>query len=416
MNPIDLNNLMQTTTWDSLGYGSYNHVYLSAQPLTIDGVTGLWVLKTPMAISKTDDAINSSARAARKLHLINPDVPVFNIEGYRIELNRDEVPSDDSIQPDVIYIYYSLAGRRDLPCQETLTAAYINESGKVERTLLNEKLDSKIIDDIIKCINEKPKLSFEHENLIFQTLGYKRECLILPYFGKRYAKPYDIANEVINIYKNTRIILLDAEVKGNFLVHDNRLQCVDVDMAYRCDSPISQLNKKEWMDTITDAFNVDEEPTSSVLALSYLEEQLPAGAIEDKFIFPELIAKLYLFREDEKPITVSTLNTLLAVLELSRCYPSLDEEINPDLIIALEYYYDRGTTIDMDLINLIIKDGPETSQQIMDDDDTPTSDFDSISNSWFSFYTPVDNDHPEQPLKKRARIENSDDRVVLFES
>jgi|GEM_PF-2425715 len=401
MNQRDLNALTKTTTWLPLSKGAYNQPYLSSTPLTIDGVHGLWVLKIPQAITIDDNLTNSSARAARKLRLINPEYPVFNIEGYRLTLTKDQSPDDDSIQPKVINVYHSSSN--------ILMAAFIDELGIIQRTRLNDKLDLNITTHIIEAINANIKLSLETENLIVQSLGFLRECLILPYFGDITADYDDIAVEVISIYKRTRIIILDAEIRGNFLVHDQHSRCIDVDLAYRCDSPTSKLNKDDWVAAMFDNFDLDNKPTSYVLTLMYLDDNLPANSIEDKFLFPELIEKLQPFQEHDISIEVSTLNILLQIIELNRLHPIKDEYITPNLIKALEYYYARKVVISHNLINNIVHFGSYLTKVITEDNKTPSPQFDSYisqlsSESRYSFHKSAA-DNIEEPQPKRTRME-----------
>ena len=152
---------------------------------------------------------------------------------------------------------------------------------------------------------------------------------------------------------------MDAEVPGNFLaLSDGSVRCIDVDMAYLRDSPVSENNISEWMDTL------DSYPIPIVETLMYLEEELGAKFIGNTSLlehplFPELIIKLCSmqerFQEEEHPISENTLHILLKVMEFSHSGSVNDEDITPQLIVRLEGYDKRRISIGSDLVNQIIK-------------------------------------------------------------
>lgn len=381
----ELQTLVMSPLWRYLGGGSYHQVYCSMNPLTIDGVSRFWVLKIPQAISEDIDTINRISRVKMKLNLLNPEYSAFHLDGYRLEITKNIVPSDDLIRKDNILIYSS---------SNTLSAAFMRESGSIARVNLNDHLSLETITRIMNDITQSKKISFEDENLIFQALECTRECMIFPYLGETIAIPHDIALELINIYKKHRIIVVDAEVPGNFLTYNECTVCVDVDHAYRCDSPISQKNLPEWIDI--NSF-YDGEPTRVVEALLYLEEHLEPSDIDDKFLFLELIQKLYDFLEEGIPITKTTLNLLFQTIEFSRGHLIDEEDITPDLIVRLEENDKMGMTIDINIVSQVIGELLASN----DDEVETRSDISSRQR----FY------QPEKEGKKRTGEEIKDERT-----
>lgn len=324
MTPNTLNELAMSPSWRHLASGAYHDVYHSIEPLTIDGDERLWVLKIPRAISEDIDSINRASRTKEKLSLVSHDYPVFHVDGYRLKVTGDAVPSNDLIQAGTIFIYKS---------SDICMAAFKEPSGNIERMVLNDRLDKEIVADIVNAISQDDKISFEYEGLIFQALGCHRECVLFPYFEDASVELRDISNAVIDIYKKSRVIIVDAEVEGNFLKDGDRTVCVDVDHAYRCNSPISKENLPDWLD-ITDYYS--DEPTCVVEALLYLEEQVKSNAIDDKFLFLEFILKLHEFYEEDCAITSKTLDILFQVMEFSSDDLIDDGDITPALITRLE--------------------------------------------------------------------------------
>ncbi|MCH9757474.1 MAG: hypothetical protein K0U37_09850 [Gammaproteobacteria bacterium] len=266
MKENELKSLIMASAWRYLASGGYHDVYCSTEPLTIDGMERLWVLKIPKISEDIDEKISSISRIKPILDQINPEDPTFHIVGDDNDrLSVVTTSSDGSIHKDTVSI---------------------------------------------------------------------KECLILPYFGNVQPTPHEIANEVIELYKKTRIIIVDAEVPGNFLKYDDRIVCVDVDHAYQRDSSISKDNIDEWYDNASSYYS--DEPTHAVEALLYLEENLKPNEIDDKFLSLGFLKKLHALREECMPITRKTLDILFQVMELSNHRLINDKNITPALIANLE--------------------------------------------------------------------------------
>jgi hypothetical protein len=146
---------------------------------------------------------------------------------------------------------------------------------------------------------------------------------IAPFLGG--ATPTDkmIAKKMIQIYKKTRRIIADGCGDGNMKLFLDQVFCVDVDQALRRDSAVSQAfykkvvtfnKKKSGLDSYWKQYEVEyeeeEEDTLPLRPLSvavirtlmYLETQLGADKILDKYITDKTISRLHIFREDKKPI------------------------------------------------------------------------------------------------------------------
>lgn len=138
---------------------------------------------------------------------------------------------------------------------------------------------------------------------------------LVPYLGNTAAPDAQMAVKVIEIYRRTRNILVDACAKNNFLIHQDKVVCIDMDCSLRRGSFASdefmRLDGK-LIPPFLEAHNSTKLETARVIrTLLYLEKKCPESQIKAEHITPEVIAKLRSFRLQEKPINAFTLDTLL---------------------------------------------------------------------------------------------------------
>lgn len=220
MNTAELNALLNSTTWNLIGKGTYNHAYLSNRALTINGYTGSWVWKIPRDAT---EPLSAKARAVRKWNLHNPMFPAIEL-----------------------------------------------------------------------------------------STGW-----IAPYLGNIGATDEQTAIKVIDIYKRTRTLLIDACVKNNFLVYQGHPVCIDMDFSFRRGSIASDDYMRTNAATIPPFLtkcNDNKPRTASIIrTLLYLEKMCSERDIREEHITRNVLIKLRSFRVQGKPIDALTLDTLLDI-------------------------------------------------------------------------------------------------------
>lgn len=104
----NIQDFVDTATWENLGSGSYNAAFKSKQVMTVGQYTGPWVLKKPHKMnSEATSALNHVDRAIRKWNLHNPEYPAHKTtEGWWLVPYLGNTPaSDQQISDKIIEIY-----------------------------------------------------------------------------------------------------------------------------------------------------------------------------------------------------------------------------------------------------------------------------------------------------------------------
>ncbi|AHE66875.1 hypothetical protein Loa_01322 [Legionella oakridgensis ATCC 33761 = DSM 21215] len=351
MSRSELVKLLQNMDWISLGSGSFNHAIKSKTSFTVAGHTSHWVLKYPHATEDELDVMSQPARAARKLQAINPQYPVFTIEGYRLKLTFNAIPADSDIHPGILYVYMA---------NQSLMAASIHSDGALQRVTLDSIDNDHAIRRQFKTLKNKSKTESSHrlhllpwqENKIFQALDCSRQALLFPYFGNQTAPDAAIEDSLIDIYRRTRNIVIDAASPGNFLMHQGRALLVDTDEALQRGSPatVAFLSDPENQAAIISYWSKLERPPynkSNIVAilktLLYMEQYLASSDLIDEYITPAVIKKLHIFRERRIPLDVPTMEMLLYIMDIHVTYHLPEDNITPELVIRL-----RKSCLDLD--------------------------------------------------------------------
>lgn len=147
----------------------------------------------------------------------------------------------------------------------------------------------------------------------FKITFKSKKAWIVPYLGKTPASDEQIANKLIEIYRRTKEIIADAYCSNNFLVHQGKVICIDVDFSLRRGSFASE----SWLDSprLTDSLLQEylERPKiiSVIQVLLYLQEHLAEDEIKEEYITLNLIQKLHLFCIQNEPINAEMLDFLL---------------------------------------------------------------------------------------------------------
>jgi hypothetical protein len=150
----------------------------------------------------------------------------------------------------------------------------------------------------------------------WQIARYK-DGVIAPFFNGQPASDLERALKVIEIYKTTGRILADAQNADNILSNKLKTVCVDVDVALRPDSPVSQ----KFLRCIP---NNDKERWSSALFRSYFDS---GSYPETKAILDALCYLEKYFSRDELPVDVITFQRLKQVSRYYRYQIPLTREL-----------------------------------------------------------------------------------------
>lgn len=146
---------------------------------------------------------------------------------------------------------------------------------------------------------------------------------ICPYLGNTPAPDLNIASKLLDIYRRTRNIVIDACASNNFLVNGDEVVCVDVDLSLKHGSVASELyysrnqrahTNDDWYHEYTNRGMV--RTVATIQALSYLEGQLSPEQIKDEYLTPAIIAKIYILRNERIPLTPSLMVLLLQITTL----------------------------------------------------------------------------------------------------
>jgi ankyrin repeat protein len=182
---------------------------------------------------------------------------------------------------------------------------------------------------------------------------------IAPYLGNIPASDEQIANKLIDIYRQTRNIIFDAYVDNNFLLYNGEVICIDVDQSLRRGSIASD----DWRSKNSLCFEQHLKRKSSdgyhlriavIETLLYLEEKLPEDKIKEEYITASMVAKLHNFRHEKQAITVGIMDTLLDIITFDSQSEIKDKYLTPLLINSLRSLrFYKKTTIKDEISSLI---------------------------------------------------------------
>jgi hypothetical protein len=329
-----LDKYVQKASKKSLGSGAYNFAFRLFKGENPTKTTRPWVIKWPLLENALQDReVNNPQRACRKFRAINPDEPVFAIDGYRLFVTGDFLIDDMDVEPGIVY----------LSCIKGIVlSTALTKNGNIERISLNQILPCWA--NLALMIDDRTPLTQEITNDIFKALNYPRSGLLVPFYNGPEALDADIANAVIDIYLRTRNIILDACGTKNFLIHNGKAICIDVDAAYNRGSETSvksfTLFNKDYVYTrigrMFSAYwkNFTHKPKtiSTIQTLLYLESKFSVVEIEDKFIYNEFLEKIYGLIVINYPINHRTLELVFLLLNMDF---GVEFKITPKLLTEL---------------------------------------------------------------------------------
>ena len=156
---------------------------------------------------------------------------------------------------------------------------------------------------------------------------------LAPYLGNQVALDGEVAEKLIEIYRQHRVILLDAYVSSNFLKYKGDVVVIDIDYAVRRGSKSmgicidNQANYSVLLDTLEKGRASKPKSTSVVHTLLYLDKHALGSVVKKEHITPEMIGLLRIFRIFKKPILPNTLNYLLTYTQIKPLTNIIPEEL-----------------------------------------------------------------------------------------
>jgi hypothetical protein len=144
-----------------------------------------------------------------------------------------------------------------------------------------------------------------------------------PYFGRMIPSDDLINLAVIDIYRRTGNIIADGCISTNFICHEGKAICIDMDLAIHRDSFSSSKYFNEQIATPSfDSFFCSAGETfrnlktqETIKTLLYIEDYLSGSTIDYDLISPKMIEKLNVLRRALHPIHVNTLKFLNYIIE-----------------------------------------------------------------------------------------------------
>lgn len=149
-------------------------------------------------------------------------------------------------------------------------------------------------------------------------------CWMMPFLGDEPASDDLISQAVIDIYRRTGNIILDACNPSNFVLFDGKAVCIDVDLAIKRDSISSEnfFNNVVATDVFDDFYDKSgqyglHKTIEVVKTLVYLENEVDEDAFDYANIDSWIIEKLTVFRHEQVKITPSMIKVIDQMREMS---------------------------------------------------------------------------------------------------
>lgn len=153
---------------------------------------------------------------------------------------------------------------------------------------------------------------------------------IVPFLGNTPATDIDIAHKVLEIYVNTRNIVFDATSRNNFLLHNGKAVCVDIDLSLHFNrgsfesdeimKEIEGLPENEFNLFLHNSSRIMPITTSWIKNLIFLEKCLAPNTwsdpneIPNQFLIPETMGIIESICKAKRPITDHDVQSILQAL------------------------------------------------------------------------------------------------------
>jgi len=179
------------------------------------------------------------------------------------------------------------------------------------------------------------------------------------------ANDTQIADKIIKIYLATGNIIIDACGLNNFLISGNEVICIDVDLAIQQDSDdskeiisciVNQPHFKHYLNKSAKDHNF-QHTVDVIETLLYLDREACDFQLDKRYVTPELIEKLYKFREERAPLSHHKIYLLWIITQLDPSHEIENADITPDLIRHLEIFQKQQLSITKEtLVQLITRE------------------------------------------------------------
>jgi hypothetical protein len=300
--------------WQSFKQAAYNQSYIGYANET------WWVQKFSKKISDFTSKMSVPDRFMRKNERINHDrFPAFIDRGYRVQLKNPF--KDNHLEPHVVYLYNR--HHRDV------WISYLDKNNDAVHESIHGRFYYALWIQAIHAvrINTLPLLV---ENTIIDFLKLKRDSLVMPFAGEERPSDEMMSEYVMNVYRDTRNILIDACIPGNLIVYENQIICIDFDCALEKGSEISDgfLSDKQLVEQMHSFLranllnNINTLTIETCLTLLYLEEYIPIQNIKNELITPQNLVVLDHFR---KLSVLLKSEHLLKIQLLTEAYPNFQD-------------------------------------------------------------------------------------------
>lgn len=305
--------------WRFFKEGNFNQTFLGF-------LNHWWILKLPKNSNSVNIEMSHPQRFVRKNALINQHkLPVSLESGYDVKL---ELPPSD-IPPNTIYLYLH-------PTSQQLSVKF-QDKESVSCENLIENSFSPILVHALKTALSLGHISKVLKNELIDQLKLSREKLIMPYVG-RHIPPDRLREEyVLDIYRQTRNIIIDACIPGNLIMYEDEIVCVDFDCATSRDSETSIRFLKHLKTEnephlfLNRNIQRDCNPLTAEMCLNllYLENHLPAEQIHNQFLTKPIMQVIQHFRKMKFNLREGHLEKIKLITDNMTDFPRYLEMITP---------------------------------------------------------------------------------------
>ena len=182
---------------------------------------------------------------------------------------------------------------------------------------------------------------------------------VSPYLGVDRPSDRKVAMELVNIYRKTRHIIVNAYLSNAFVLLNHRAVCVDLSHALKGggdesnhSNRIKQFLIGEFEHELlqSDARKVRPLTVATILTLLHWDQQVALKQsitkdTEDAYLIYELIERLHHVSSVHYPITIEHLSFLSEFKEHDRFYQFPTECITPSLIKQMKKVYATGKNV-----------------------------------------------------------------------
>ncbi len=252
---------------------------------------------------------------------------IKNIEEIMVEIKKTEaIISKEPIKSlEVIF--------SEIDALKVIIILKLRKPGKIiaainhakEDIANNKKVDGRLFKNTLedKVFNELNNiLTFEQLMEIYDRLKMPIMGTIIPYVQGKPANDEQIANKLLDIYRQTRNIIIDAMSPGNFLYNGDtgETTCVDFDMAYDRNSDLSRELVLENPIKFYEEYFIQHQDkfphTYCIISnLLYLEKYIKLDELRDAFLSENFLIKIDAYRITNLPLRVDMLNDILSTME-----------------------------------------------------------------------------------------------------